>query len=400
MPAEGMQVPEVKLSRHSFGTIRDIAAACLLGGMAGWSLTAVGAIASGMADAYEVDLVMVGIFTTAFAATYALCQIPAGALVDRIGSRGVGAAGLTVIAVACLLAAVEPWAGLAVAARLLAGAGASLCYVAGADLARTSGAGPVGQGVFGGVSAAAGGVALIAVPWAAEALAWRSAWITSVVFAALGLLACLAAVSSPGGRGTRPAPGGIRRSVLEDPELYRLAAVHTVTFGGGIVLSNWAALILQRSWDIERTWAYATASLVLLTTVISRPLGGFLARARQERIRTATVLSLVVGALATLGLTRPGPLPLAVCWTLLLGLASGIPFAAVFASAQRRRSDRPASAVGLMNAHANALIFVGTPALGAAVDGGHTSAALIVAAALWLLPLFVLPTSLGDRFNR
>ncbi|MFD7169033.1 MFS transporter [Streptomyces violascens] len=395
-----MRVSEVRLSGRRFGTVRAIAAACLLGGVAGWSLTAVGAIASGMADAYEVDLAMVGIFTTAFAATYALCQIPAGALVDRIGPRGVGAAGLSVIAVACLLATVEPWAGLAVAARLLAGVGASLCYVAGADLARASGAGPAGQGVFGGISAASGGIALIVVPWAAEALAWRSAWITSVVFAALGLLACLAAASSPGGRGTRPAPQGARRSVLKDPELYRLAAVHTVTFGGGIVLSNWAALILQRSWDIERTWAYATASLVLLTTVVSRPLGGLLARARRQRVRTATVLSLAAGALATLGLTRPGPLPLAVCWTLLLGLASGIPFAAVFASAQQRRSDRPASAVGLMNAHANALIFVGTPALGAAVDGGHISAALNVVAALWLLPLLVLPTSLGDRSNQ
>ncbi|SOE15875.1 Nitrate/nitrite transporter NarK [Streptomyces sp. 2323.1] len=373
-----------------------MAAACLLGGVAGWSLTAVGAIAPGIADAYGVELATVGLFTTAFAVTYALCQIPAGALVDRAGFRCVGAAGLSVVAAACLLAALEPWPGLAIAARLLAGVGASLCYVAGADLARASGAGPWGQGVFGGISAAAGGVALIVVPWTAEALAWRSPWITSAIFAAAGLVTCLMAAPVPGTKRTRAVPKGARRSVLKDRELYHLAAVHAVTFGGGIVLSNWAALILQRSWDIDRRWAYATASLVLLTTVISRPLGGLLARTRRQQVPMATVVSLTMGALATLGLTRPGPPLLAVCWTLLLGLASGLPFAAVFATAQQRRPDRPASAVGLMNAHANALIFAGTPALGAAVGSGHTSAALTAAAVLWLLPLLFLPNSLGE----
>jgi nitrate/nitrite transporter NarK len=368
-------------------------AACLLGGTAGWSLTATGAAAVSLAGAYEVNLVVVGLLTTAFGIVYALFQIPAGIITDRIGIRRAGAMGLTIVIVVYLGAGTFELVGLALAARALAGIGGALCYVAGADLARVSGTGTVGQGIYGGVASAAGGVALVVVPSTEGVLGWRASWLTSAVFACLGLAVCLGFVSAHGTGARRAgAMAAGEQPLLRDPGLYWLAAVHAVTFGIGIVLSNWTALILQRSWGLGSVTAHAVASIILLATVVSRPLGGLIVRRRPRLVRPLTVGSLIVGAVATILIDRPGPLVLAIGITLALGLAAGIPFAAVFAITQRRRADRPAAAIGFLNAHANLIVVAGVPAVGATVGGAGLTPALFVIAGLWLIPLYGLLT--------
>jgi hypothetical protein len=49
--------------------------------------------------------------------------------------------------------------------------------------------------------------------------------------------------------------------------------------------------------------------------------------------------------------------------------------------------------VGLLNSQANALIVVGTPLMGAAIERSETSTALWLVAVLWVLPLLVRPRS-------
>ncbi|MGQ4514765.1 MFS transporter [Streptomyces sp. DW26H14] len=385
--------------------VSQLLAACLLGGSAGWSLTAVGAEGSSLAAAYHVNLAEVGLLTSVFSLTYAVSQIPAGLVIDRIGRRRAGLWGLGLVAVPYAVAAVAPLGSLAALCRAFAGIGAALCYVAGAEAARSSGAGALGQGIFGGAAAAAGGAALILVPLSSYAVDWRSPWLTSSVLALAGIASVLLHVPSRsdgrdgGTASARPAPRD-RNPVLRDGELYRLAAVHAVTFGGSVVLSNWAAMILKSVWGMSDTFATVSASFILLTTIVSRPLGGYLARNWTGAMRGLTVGSLLIGALCVFLLGHAAPQAVAPILCLVVGVTSGIPFAWVFASAQRRRGDRPAGAIGLINAHANLIIVVGTPLVGSAVADGYSGAAVAVSAALWLIPLLCLPTRISDRGHR
>jgi predicted MFS family arabinose efflux permease len=362
-------------------------------------MTAAGAGAASLAPAYDASLLLVGLMTTALAATYATLQLPAGLLVDRIGVRSASVLGLTVVVLVHVVACATPLTWLALACRALAGAGYAVCFVSGAELVRLSGWGPSGIGLFGGVSLATSGVAVLSVPFAEHVCGWRAAWVTSGAVALLALLmvARLRVPSpvpapAPPPRATASSPGP---SLLRDGELHRLAAVHAVTLGLGVVLSNWAAVVLVDTWDFGRTAAAVTGSLVLGTSVISRPLGGYLVRRIPHRTAQVSAISLAGCSLATAALALPTVSVVAVVAVLVLGLLSGLPFAAVITAGQVRHPDRPAAAVGLLNSQANALILTGAPLLGAAIEWGRTSMALWLAAVLWLLPLLARPRTAG-----
>jgi predicted MFS family arabinose efflux permease len=382
-------------------SLRTLGAGCVVAGAAGWSLTAAGAGATALEDAYGVSLVVVGLFTTAMAVPYALLQLPAGALVDRWGARRAALLGLGVVFLAYLAALTVPHAGLALVARALVGAGGAICFSAGADLARASRTGPLGLGIFGGVAIGAGGAAVFVVPLGESLLGWRSAWATSggtalLAIGALALVPAAAAITHPG------IPNRIRgrASVIRDGQLHRLGAIHAVTLGLGVVLGNWVAVVLEREWGLRPGVAAALGSLVLLLAVVSRPLGGHLARLHPSSVRGMVVGSLVASAAATAALAWPSGVVVAVLAVSVLGLASGLPFAAVLAAAQARGADRPAAAVGVLNGQANLLVLLGAPFLGASIQGGGTTGGLLLVAAVWLVPLFVLPEVLGRRPRR
>jgi predicted MFS family arabinose efflux permease len=395
----GRGAPRVDAHDAASGrSLRTLVAGCLVAGAAGWSLTAAGAGATALEDAYGVSLVVVGLFTTAMAVPYALLQLPAGALVDRWGARRAALLGLGLVFVAYLAALSVPHAGLALAARALVGAGGAICFSAGADLARASRTGPLGLGIFGGVAIGAGGAAVLVVPLSEGLLGWRSAWATSggTALLAMGALALVPAAATVAHLGVRNRIQG-RASVIRDGQLHRLAAIHAVTLGLGVVLSNWVAVFLERVWGLRPGVAAALGSLVLLLAVVSRPLGGYLARRHPSSVRGMVVGALVASAAATAALAWPSGVVVAALAVSVLGLASGLPFAAVLAAAQARRADRPAAAVGLLNGQANLLVLLGAPFLGASIEGGMTTAGLLLVAAVWLVPLLVLPEALGRR---
>ncbi|MET0998949.1 MAG: MFS transporter, partial [Marmoricola sp.] len=240
--------------------------ACLLGGSAGWAITAVGAGARTVAEAYGTDLLWVGLLSAALAAPYAALQFPAGTLVDRLGVRRSTAAGLSLVLLAHLLALVAPVPSLALAARFASGVGFAVCFVSGAELARASGRGARGMGVFGGVALAASGASVLGVTLAEPALGWRAPWATSAVVSAVALAATL---WLPDPRASRsPSPSGGTRaaapsSLLRDGQLFRLAALHAATLGLGLVLSTWATTLLVDVWAFAPAAAAVVGSLVL-----------------------------------------------------------------------------------------------------------------------------------------
>src|SRR3954469_2578241 len=96
-----------------------------LGGLApavsaGWNVANTGAVATLLADAYGVSLAVVGLFTTGLFVTHALLQVPAGRLADRFGPRLVAVAGLSITAVASVVAVTWREAAFAIAMRAVA----------------------------------------------------------------------------------------------------------------------------------------------------------------------------------------------------------------------------------------------------------------------------------------
>ncbi|MFF2246065.1 nitrate/nitrite transporter [Arthrobacter sp. NPDC058130] len=371
-----------------------LAAACLAAAAAGWGLTAAGAGAGALSEVYDSDLITIGLLTTVLAIPYAAMQLPAGHLVDRFGARHTALFGLALVVLSYLAAAAIPVLPVAFVARVLGGAGSAVGFVVGAELARRARVGAVGLGAFGGFAIGSGGLAIAVIPALEPALGWRTAWLTCAAVAAGALALVWACV--PAHIPSKPHPMILRahRPVLRDWELHRLGAVHAVTLGLGVVLGNWVAVILHTRWNLPFGTAAAIASLILLMTIASRPLGGFIASKYPHCLRWVVPASLVVCAVATALLYLPSTSLVAVAAVLSLGVASGLPFAAVLRGAQRWRPDRPAAAVGLLNALANALVVLGTPLFAAAIQHEQVGAALFTTAALWLAPIAALPRSL------
>nr|WP_272917546.1 MFS transporter [Nocardioides flavescens] len=367
----------------------------MVAGSAGWALTAPGAAAGQTAEAYGTGLVWVGLLSSALAAPYAALQLPSGLLVDRLGVRAATSAGLTLVVLAHVAALVAPLPWLALVARALSGAGYAVCFVSGAELARRSGTGARGTGLFGGVALATSGFAVLTVPLVAHLVGWRSSWLTTLVVTAVALVLVLTLPRERPGEHRPPAPEGAGArppSVLRDAQLFRLAAVHAMTLGLGLILSSWATTLLEDVWSFGPTSAAVAGACVLGLSVVSRPLGGQLVAAHPARTRALWVLTLVVCAAATLALAWRSTPVVAFAAVAVLGVVGGIPFASVVQAAQRRQPTRPAAAVGAMNTVAFGLVVTATPAVGWAVDHDHARAAVITIAVAWLLPLLVLPS--------
>ena len=96
----------------------------------GWTFTCTGAAALPLYEELDVDLAVVGLFTTAFLIAEALVSVPGGRLCDRFGARRVGLVGTALMAAGSAMASIAPEAWLILAARGLTGVGTGLPYVA------------------------------------------------------------------------------------------------------------------------------------------------------------------------------------------------------------------------------------------------------------------------------
>jgi predicted MFS family arabinose efflux permease len=316
-----------------------------------WNISNVGAVAVPLADAYEVRLATVGLFTTALFVTHLLVQVPAGRGADRLGARTVAFAALAAAGLGNALLLLEPSVPIAILGRGVVGLGSGAGFVAGAEYMRSVRPSPVLQGLYGGSTMLGGALAIAIVPQLEPALGWRAPYWSGLAVAAA--TAAVLAVSRYQVRGA-----AARVALVADRRLLRLAVVHGTTFGVAVVAANWIVPLLERQGHPRGTSA-VLGSLVLLVGIVTRPLGGLVA---EDRRAVATAIAVLAGALAALALTLP--LAVAGVAAAVAGLAAGVPFAFVFAGAQRTRPDDPAAAVGYVNAWAIAVVVVGTPLLG------------------------------------
>jgi MFS family permease len=340
--------------------VAAIVAGLVVGCFLTWNVSNVGAVADPLAEVYGTSLAVVGLLTTALFVTHLASQLPAGIWSDRIGPHRVALAACAAGALGNAVLLADDGIGIAVVGRLVVGLGAGAAFVAGLDLVRAGGGGPVLQGLFGGATMTGGGLALVIVPPLTDATSWRAAYSSGLV------LALAAAVPLLAVRGLRRV-GRSSRGVLGDVRLLPLGVLQSATFGLAVIAGNWVVPLLERD-GASSAVAGALGSFVLLAGIVTRPLGGALAErvsGRRGRLVAASLVAVAGGALL---LAASGPLWVAALGSLSLGLAAGLPFAVLFAAAQGLRPDAPASAVALVNACAVFAILVGTPLAGLAFD--------------------------------
>ncbi|MFV0287678.1 MAG: MFS transporter, partial [Demequina sp.] len=86
-------------------------------------------------DRFGIEATALSVLAMVQIAVYASMQLPAGALIDRLGSRTVLVAGSLIMAAGQVLLAFAPGLGWAVVARVLIGAGDAPIFIAGNHIA-------------------------------------------------------------------------------------------------------------------------------------------------------------------------------------------------------------------------------------------------------------------------
>ena len=377
------------------GGSRVAAAAGVAIGLAvGYNIANVGPAAQVVSDAYGVRLGFVGLLTTALFVTHLVMQIPGGKLVDRRGARTLAGVALGLIVIGNAVAIISASFALGIVARLIAGLGTGIGFIAGSDYVRATVGSPAAQGLYGAAGVGGGGVALAIVPLTTSALEWRAPYATALI-AACAVLVALPFVPRDRRKGEVPRAGASIREIVRDRRLYPLALAHTASFAFSVIVGHWTVSLLQHD-GYGRRLGGAVAALTLLGGFATRPLGGVALQRWGSRVAPLLAASMVAGAAGTVLLLLDVPLFARIVGAAALGLAAGIPFAAAFSGAQAIRPDGPGAAIGFVNSCATLVIAVGTPLVGVTFSlAGHGRLGFAAVAALWALSAVgVLPSKL------
>ena len=287
-------------------------------------------------------------------------QIPGGRAADRWGARRSTSLGLALLVLGNAIALPAATPALGFLGRAVVGIGTGLSFIGGSDYIRANGGSPTFQGVYGGSSVLAPGVALALVPGFARWTGFRAPYLSTI--AVVVLCGALLALAPEGSRTERRHAGeAFDWSFLRDSRLYRLAAIHSFSFGFSVIVGNWVVTLLEHHGQSKEA-AAAVGSLTLLLGFFTRIAGGAMLR-RVDASRMVAA-SLVLGGAAGVVLALPLPLAGYVTAATVLGLAAGIPFAPAFTGAAAARPDAPGAAVGFVNAWAALVIVAGTPLVG------------------------------------
>ena len=358
-----------------------VVAGLAVGGCLTWNVSNVGAVADPLAETYGVTLAAVGLLTTALFLTHLVSQLPAGRAADRLGARSVALVAITAaLAGNAVLLATDDYV-LALVGRTIVGIGSGAGFVAGLDLVRAGGGGTALQGLYGGATMTGGGLALMVVPPLTDATSWRAPYWSAALLAIAAALPTLLATGLP-------RVGHAGEWVLRDRRLLPIGVLQAATFGLAVIAGNWVVPLLERR-GASSAAAGIAGGLILFAGIVTRPAGGLLSGSVSRRRLIA--LALVGVATGAALLAADLPYAASVAGALVLGLAAGIPFALLFAAAQRARPDAPGAAVALVNACAVLTILVGTPLAGLAFElESDGAAAFTGVACLSLLALLAL----------
>ncbi len=325
----------------------------------GWNIAALGAIATRLSHAYGVGLATIGLLTTVQFVVHMVMQIPGGRAADRFGARRIAFVGLGLVALGNAVALPVAHPALGFAGRAVVGLGTGFAFVSGSDYIRARGGSPFLQGIYGGGSVLAPGLALAFVPLLADSVGFRAPYLSAI--AVVAVCAFLLALGPAAPRTVRHAGEKLDAGFFRDRRLDRLAVIHAASFGFSVIVGNWVVTLLEHHGESKGT-AAAVGSLTLVLGFFTRAAGGSLL-ARRDATRWVAA-SLVLVGLGAIALALPLPVAALVAAAAVVGLAAGVPFAMAFTGAARARPDAPGAAVGFVNAVASLAIVAGTPLVG------------------------------------
>jgi len=337
----------------------DRAGGISVGIAVGWNIAVIGPVATRLSHVYGVGLEVVLLFVTVQFVMHMVMQVPGGRTADRIGARTSALLGLSLIVVGNAVSLPAPEPALGFLGRAIVGIGTGFAFVGGSDYIRARGGSPFLQGLYGGGSVLAPGIAVAVIPALTDHVGWRAPYLSAIVVGVVcvTLLALAPAIE----RTARHAGERLDARFFRDRLLYRFSAIHAMSFGFSVVIGNTVVTLLEHH-GYSKSQAAVAGSLTLLLGFFTRAAGGALLRRPDAPGWVAA--SLVLGGVGAVVLALTPSYPVVVIATAVVGLGAGVPFAMAFTGAARARPDAPGAAVGFINAWASLVIVAGTPLVG------------------------------------
>jgi MFS family permease len=306
---------------------------------------------------------VLALFAVLQLAVYAALQIPVGVLLDRIGSRRLIAAGALLMGVGQLVLATAHAVGLAVAGRVLVGAGDAMTFISVLRLIAVWFP-PRRVPLLTQMTGILGQIGQIAAAYPLVALLQSAGWSTSFLVAgclgvAVAILSATALRNAPPGVGAAVSPLGAAQAVRRlglawrEPGTRLGLWTHFVTqFSGTVFALLWGYPFLVVGE--HRTPAEAGLLITLLVVAamgIGPTLGHFAGRWPYRRSLPVLVIVGATVATWTVVLAWPGRAPLSLLVVLVVVLASNGPGSLMGFDYARteNEAERIGSATGIVN---------------------------------------------------
>jgi NNP family nitrate/nitrite transporter-like MFS transporter len=337
------------------GTHRTMLALAVAGYLlTSWAWTLLGPLAPALRETLGLTAMQQAFVIAVPVVVGALGRIPAGVLTDRLGGRRVQLLILAVTVLALLELAVaghRSFAGLLSGAVLLGAAGAmfaaSVGFVGGwfPPARRGLAFGVLGLGLCGGALGGATGVRLATAHGPAAPFL-----VTAAVVGVFGTVALATLRDAPGLHGDQIQPEVSVRGVLRLPIAGQAAIWYTINFAVFVTFTSFLPVYLTSTYAMAPARTGDVMAVFLLTAVLMRPVGGWLA----DRFSPARplVATLLLVAIATAVQATTPPLPVLLAGT-LPALAVGVGVASTAVLAQIGLVA-PAGTVGLITGLASA----------------------------------------------
>lgn len=336
--------------------------------------TSLAAVGIDTAERFQADASTLSMFAVLQLGIYGAMQIPVGLLLDRYGARPIMTIGMVLMAAGQLAIAFAPNVGIAIAARLLLGAGDAAVFPSVLRLIATwfpAQRGPLMVQLTGILGQLGQIVAIIPIAALLHATSWS---ITFGSVAGLGILfAVLVALIIRNHPPERTADVSVDTSTgaittvtssVDTRVGIRAAWSHpgtrlafwshfTTPFAGTAFIMLWGMPFLTAGEGLDQAEAAALMSTLVLVSIVIGPFMGQLSsRLPNVRSRALVLPTVAAQAIAWLCVIAwPGPAPLWLLFALVIALALGGPASMIAFDHARTHnpSHRLSTATGITN---------------------------------------------------